>query len=84
VGNQGFLTWGIKQQVHQVDHSPTSRAGVENDWNRTSTLPACLHGITGIPSLLPSTKTVTEPRWNYLFIIQEEFGFLGIQVLLPV
>lgn len=77
MGNQGFLTWGVKQQVHQVDYSPTSRAAVKNDRNCTSTPPLWLHGITGIPSSLLSTKTVMEPRWNYFFFILAEFGFLG-------
>jgi hypothetical protein len=41
----GDLSLGVKQPVHEADHSPPSSAKVKNVWSYNSTPPKRLHGM---------------------------------------
>jgi len=41
----GVLPPGVKRSENEVDHSPPSRAKVNNVWGYTSSLPTHLHGM---------------------------------------
>jgi hypothetical protein len=41
----GVLSWGIKRPGSKDDHSPSSSAGVENEWSHNSTPATSLQGV---------------------------------------
>jgi hypothetical protein len=41
----GAPALGVQWPGHNVKHSSPSNAEVRNEWNYTSTLPVCLHGV---------------------------------------